>query len=197
MSEQEIFGVLSLAAIIFNTSWYLYKMRTGQIRGHAFSWLLWGVLMMIAAPAMYLDNAGPGAWSISVGAILCLIIAAVSARKGLGYVTRFDWGCLALGIAAIPVWILTGNALYSVLMVTSIDGVGYLPSIRKAWALPYEESLLIWLVNIVGNISTLLAIENYTLITTTYHVMMLVMNSILASVVLYRRTVLGKNKECV
>jgi len=47
-----------------------------------------------------------------------------------------DWYFFLAALAAIPLWLLTRTPLYSVVVVTVIDALAYVPTFRKSWHRP-------------------------------------------------------------
>ena len=59
--------------------------------------------------------------------------------RGEKHVTRGDWIAFLITFFAIPLWVVTSDPLWSVLLVTVIGAVAYYPTFRKSFAKPGEE----------------------------------------------------------
>ncbi len=168
--------------------WLTFK---GKIRPHLFSWVLWGMLTSIAFFAQLSDGAGAGAYITGFTSIMCLAIAALSFWRGEKNITRSDAIAFIAGLSAIPVWVVTNNPLWSVIMVAAIDALGFYPTFRKSWIKPHEEMALVYFLSGFKFAVSLFALEHITLITAFYPCSVILTNwSFLALLLLRRRAVL-------
>ena len=93
---------------------YLWGMYRGEVRPHAFTWLLWGILTGIAYAAQVSDHAGAGSWATGATALICLGIAGAAWRQSrLSNVAPVDWYFFLAALAAIPLWLVTRAPVYS------------------------------------------------------------------------------------
>lgn len=166
-------ALLSIAAHVP----YTRALLKGTNKPHIFTWIIWTVLTCIACAAQIAGNAGPGAWSTAVTVLMCLIITALTFRHGSRDITRSDWCMFIGGLAAIPVWMLTSNPLWAVLIVTAIDALAFAPTWRKSWSKPYEEEISMYGVNVVRHMIAITALSQYALVTALYPAMLLIMNA--------------------
>jgi hypothetical protein len=44
-------------------------------------------------------------------------------------------------MASIPIWYFTADSTWAAILLTSIDAIGFGPTIRKVFAYPYDEDL--------------------------------------------------------
>lgn len=180
-------GTLSALVAVVCYLPYLVDMARGKTRPHMFSWLIWSLVSVIVFAGQQTDNAGAGAWSTGVTSLLCTCIFLYSIVKGDRQVTTLDWICLLIGLCSIPLWALTDTALYSVLLMTVIDMVGFIPTFRKSWHRPHEET---WITFALASLKYLLAVpamSHYSLITTLYPVSVLFSNILFVVMILIRR----------
>ena len=71
-----------------------------------------------------------GVWSLAV----------LAYKYGDKNYTRSDWIALISALSAIPLWLLTNDPLWSVILITMIDIIAFYPTIRKSWIDPRYES---------------------------------------------------------
>src|SRR3954471_17103449 len=102
MPSHEFLGGLATLLGIGSCSIYLWQVLKRKIKPHIFSWFIWGVVEVIGFAAQYAAKAGPGAWTVGVSSIFCLIIAAAGLVHGEKSITRSDWTCLIFALSAIP-----------------------------------------------------------------------------------------------
>jgi hypothetical protein len=169
---------------------YITDTVAGRTKPHAFSWLIWAILTAIGFAAQVADKAGPGSWITGITAAACFLIFGLGVKYGERNITRFDWGCLIFSLAAIPIWIATATPVYAVILITIIDTVGFLPTYRKAWHKPSEETLVTWIVSTIKFFISLFALNNYSLVTVLYPASLVLMNGLFVVMVLWRKRIL-------
>lgn len=132
-----IIGVVLAAQ---NYIFYIHKTLQGVFKPHMFSWGIWTLLSCVAFAAQWVKDAGPGTWQTAFMTVGVAIITVVAYFKGDRNYTRSDWLALAFSLLAIPLWIVTHDPLWSVILVTVIDIVATWPTVRKTWHKPHQES---------------------------------------------------------
>ncbi len=187
MFDKAILGWLSVLIVVVVTLLYLRLVWRGAIKPHLFTWVIWALSTGIAAAGRMSEAAGAGAWGQWAGAAGCVCVALLTWRQGEKDITRGDWWSFLLALAAIPLWLLTDNALLAVLMVTAIDVVGYYPTFRKSWRRPYEEAVFNYIAANVIHVLSVLATEHYSVTNLLFQVTLFVVNSLLVAMLLWRR----------
>ena len=56
-------------------------------------------------------------------------------------VARVDWYFFIAALVSIPLWLITNTPHYSVLLVTLIDVLAFVPTFRKSWRRPNKSSV--------------------------------------------------------
>lgn len=143
--------------------------------------------MIIACIAQLSDGANWGAAHTGFSALICLSVCFLAYQRGEKNITRSDMTCLIIALSAVPIWLLTDNALYAVLIVSSIDLLGFYPTIRKSIHKPHEENALAYYLAASGFVFAILALDNYSWITLSYPAVILFMNIVFPSYLLLRR----------
>ena len=184
-----------LAAIIGTIGFlpYFRNLFAGRTKPHTFSWLIWGILSVITFTAQVVSGAGPGAWIIGVAAALSLAVFVISIFKGEKAITRLDKISLISAVLGIALWIATTNPLWSVVIVSIVDAVGYVPTFRKTYRQPYEETLAMYFLSTVSFVISLFALKVVNLTTALYPTSLITTNVIFISMVLVRRSRIGKS----
>jgi hypothetical protein len=188
--DKSVLGTLSVTVGLISLVPYLVDVVRGRTKPHMFSWLIWGMVMAIACAAQWAADAGPGAWWTLCSALGCLSIAALSLWQGEKNITRSDWWALVFAFLAIPLWYVTEEPLWSVILVTCIDISGYYPTFRKSYLKPYEEHATAFSIGAVGCFISICAMESFTLTTVLYPIMICSMNALLVTMLLLRRRIL-------
>jgi len=189
MSEKEIIGTLAIIIGMASYTIYLWQIYRRAVKPHAFTWVLWGLLMSIGFAAAYAEGAGAGTWVLGLSAIINFVIAALGYFYGERTIPRSDWIALIVALSAIPAWIATSDPLYAVIIVSGIDAVAFWPTFRKSWMKPYEESAFSFSVMTLQFILSIFALEKTTLTTTLYPATIVTLNVLLIAMILWRRKI--------
>lgn len=138
---REWIALISSVLTVYSYVPYFWGIYKKQVKPHLFTWFIWGLLTAIAFVIQLDEGGGIGSFVTAVMALCCVTIAALSIRCGEKQITSSDWAALAVSLAIIPLWIFADEALYSMLLLVTIDTVAFWPTIRKSWHKPHEESI--------------------------------------------------------
>ena len=191
--SNEVLGFVAVAIGLFGNVPYFIGIFKGHIKPHIFSWTIWTLLTGIAAAAQWVDGAGPGMWVTLITCLLCLITVLMAFKMGgKSDITKSDWVAFVSALLAIPVWYLTNNPLWAVIIISVIDFVALYPSIRKGYFKPWDDGISVFALANVKFTLSLFALENISLITTLYPASIIAANTIFILVILIRRRVIPK-----
>ncbi len=167
---------------------YIFSTLKRQSRPHLYTWIIWTMTQVAATLAIIEGDGGLfSAIGIGAAALLSFLIMLLSIPYGTQNVTRFDTVALVVGVAAMLVWWKLDNPVLAILMISLIDGIGFLPTYRKTWHEPWSESLTAWTLFVAGNIFILFALEHYNLLTTVYIVTVTIASVLLILLSKHRR----------
>ncbi len=187
------FWLMAMGIALSANNYYYYFKRTmaGDFKPHMFSWGIWSLLGVIAFSAQYSENAGYGMWQNAFMSLGLTIITILAFFKGNKTYVRSDWVCLAFALSAIPLWIITQNPLWSILLITVIDVVATVPTITKSWKNPHQESSRAFgMAALICGLS-IVSLDVFNMITTFYMATITLLNVFLAVMILYRRKTLS------
>jgi hypothetical protein len=174
--HKALFATAAIAFSIIGFIPYLKSILEGQTKPHICTWFIWSLTMIIAFAAQLNDGAHMGAYHTGFSALICLFVCALAYKHGEKEITRSDAASLVIALSALPIWLITDNALYAILIVLSIDLLGFYPTIRKSIRKPYEENALAYFIAAFSFTMAIAAIENYSLTTTVYPLVIMLMN---------------------
>jgi len=181
-------GIISSVLTVLVAIPYIWDMYRGKTKPHAFSWLIWALVAGIAYFGQALDKGGAGSWNTGMSALFGLIIFLGSLKVGTRDISKLDWFCLWSCILGIALWTITKNLLYTVILASLIDTVAFIPTFRKSYHKPLEETLSIYYLSIVKIAIGMLALENYTTTTTLFPATIVLTNSLFVAMSLIRRS---------
>lgn len=185
----EIIGGLTVVVAIMTYIPYLRDTIKGKVTPHPFTWIIWVTLTAIAYVAQISDNAGPGAWMNAAVLTLGILIILFSFKNGFKQITKFDAGIFAIGVLAIVLWVITQDALWSVILVSIANTIAYIPTFRKSYKQPFEEALYLYSINFFRHGASILALANISVITALFPAVLTINNGALALFLLWRRKI--------
>lgn len=137
------------------------------------------------------DNAGVGAWAIGVSGIVSIFVAYLAyLNRGDISINNTDWFFLTMALSSIPVWYLTADPLWAVIILTLTDLLGFGPTLRKVYKQPYSEPMLFFNLLIVRNTLVIFALEHYSLTTVLFPAAVTAACLLLIMVIIFRRKVI-------
>ena len=171
-------------------------MRAGKTKPHVFSWLIWALATIIIFFAQLADGAGVGAWSIGLSGVLTAYIAFLAYQyRSDTSIAKSDWVFFLLALGSLPLWYFTQDPFWAVVILTTVDTLGFVPTFRKAYHAPYEEQLLLYVVMTVRNLVSIPALEHYSWTTVLFPVVLSVTCLLFIGMVMLRRSRINRLNE--
>ncbi|WP_421847771.1 hypothetical protein [Marinomonas sp.] len=184
-------GIAILLAIIGFVP-YIALILRGQVKPHVFSWVIWGITTTIIFFAQLEAEGGMGAWPIGLSGVITILIAFLAyIKRGDATITKLDWGFLLVALTSLPLWYMTNDPLWTVVILTTVDMVGFGPTFRKAYHRPFEESRVFFILIILRNVCSVAALEAYSVTTVLFPFCLAVGALVLLVILQLRRGVLS------
>lgn len=169
MTYKVLLSALAIALTFFAFLPYIRSILKGKTKPHVFSWVIWGSTTFIVFLAQLADKGGAGAWPIGVSSIITIYVAFLAyIKKSDSTITKTDWLFFIMAMASLPLWFLTSDPLWAVVILTAVDVIGFGPTLRKAYVRPLEEQLLFYMIFVVRNFVSIVALEHYSLTTVLF-----------------------------
>ncbi len=189
--------LISLVAIIITFIAfipYIASIVKGQTRPHAFSWIIWAMVTFVVFLAQLADRGGAGAWPTGFSGIITLVVALLAYLKRTDHmISRSDWLFFVSALMALPLWAITQNPLSAVVILTTVDLLGFIPTFRKAWFYPQEEALLFYNLIALRNGLSILALEHYSVTTVLFPAATGLACLLFTSMVVVSRKIISRN----
>ena len=148
---------------------YIRLILKDEIKPHVFSWVIWSSTTFIVFLAQLKDGGGAGAWPIGVSALITGYVAGLAYMKKADIsITRTDRFFFLSAMLSLPLWYLTADPLSAVVILTVVDVFGFAPTLRKAYAHPFDEDRVFFMLFMVRNLVVILALEHYSLTTVLF-----------------------------
>lgn len=187
-----IIAIFASVLYVFGCIPYFRDIFKKKTKPHLYTWLIWAITQGTAAVALLYGGGKFGSISLIVGTVVVSAIFLLSFKYGTKDITLSDKIILALALLAIIIWWQLDNPLIAVLMISAIDGIGYIPTIRKSFNDPWSETLSSWVVILIVDLLALFANAEYNFLTVSYLAMLFVANMAVVLVCFFRRRVVEK-----
>lgn len=195
MSVKLGIAVVSVIMTLVGYSFYLRDIFANKTKPHAYSWLVWASLTAIAFFGQLSDNAGPGAWVTATTAMISFIIFGLAITKGERNITRSDKLNLAGAGLALLIWFFTNDPVFSIILITIVDFLGFIPTIRKSYHKPQEETLIHYVFAGLKFVLAIIALDNYTITTWLYPASLVAANLLFIPMLIIRRRQLASKRK--
>jgi len=187
--------ILSGAAIVLTIVAFVPYVRAilnGATRPHVFSWVIWGATTFVVFLAQLEGKGGVGAWPIGISGSITIVIAVLAwVKRADVTITGTDWLFLAAALSSLPLWYLTSDPLWAVVILTTVDVLGFGPTIRKAYHYPHSESVLFFALFAARNLLVVMALEHYSVTTVLFPAVIAAACMLLMALLTYRRRALA------
>src|SRR3989344_683850 len=182
-----ILGLTAIALTLLGYLPYLKDTISKKTTPHIYTWFIWGLVTAIAYGLQVNAGAGIGSWVTLVVAIVCFIIFGFGLKNGNRDITKSDTTFFILSILAMFLWLIAKQPLFSVLLVSFIDMLGFIPTIRKSWKNPFSETLISYEINSVRHGLSILALQEYNIVTWLYPATWVLANGLFSLMLIIRR----------
>lgn len=186
----ELVVILGLAAGligVLDTIPYVRDTLRGSTRPHRGTWLIWGVLAVVASLSQYADGAS---WSLvmaGVQAVLTSLVFGLSIRRGEGGVSRADITMIAIAGGGVIGWIAADEPLVATACVVAADLIGAGLMVPKTYRDPHSETLITFAFASVGGALAAGAVGAIDVSLLLYPVYYCVINGAIALLIWERR----------
>lgn len=173
---------------------YLRDAITKRVTPHPYTWLVWSIVSGITFFGQIAKGAGIGALPTGVAEAFTIAIFVYSLQYGFKNVIKSDNYFLAAALLGLVPWLITKDPTVSVIVAVSIDLVAFTPTIRKTWIKPETETPILFGANVLRHVLTLFSLRSYNIATTLHSIAMIVTNSIMTGIILFKKTSLNRAK---
>ena len=115
--------------------------------------------------------------------VLCLI-------KKHSPVTKIDTLFLVLALIATYLWLIADQPILSIILVSTANILAFVPTIRKSWKKPNQETLFTYFINSLRFTASAIAVGNYSVVTVLFPICGATTNAFIGTYLLIRRRIL-------
>ncbi|MCV6636688.1 hypothetical protein [Candidatus Albibeggiatoa sp. nov. NOAA] len=190
---KEMLSIIAIVLTFVAFFPYIRAILRDQIKPHVFSWIIWSLTTYIVFFAQLADGAGVGAWPTGISGLITLYVALLAYQRcSDSSIVLADWFFFILALTALPLWFLTADPFWAVLVLSLTDLLGFIPTLRKAYMSPFDEQLIFFVLMAIRSAVSIAALEHYSATTVLFPAMIVVVCIIFIIMVSMRRAILRK-----
>ncbi len=171
---------------------YLKDTLSGKTLPHVYTWFIWATVTAIAYALQVSAGAGPGSWITLAVVCVSYLIFILGFKSGKKQIARIDTVFFVLALIALGLWLIARQPVLSIILVATVDMLGFVPTIRKSWNKPYTETLFSYELNTIRHGLSLFALEQYSIVTWLYPLSWTIANGIFSIILILRRKAVPK-----
>ena len=194
LDTKDLMGLVSVIIPLFGYGIYLRSVLRGQTKPHLFSWIVWTLSTGIMFVAQWQGGAEAGCWVTGMTTVLCGLVAGYAFLRGEKNITRSDWVALYGALMIIPVWWITKNVLWAVILSVVIEVMAFFPTFRKSWSKPWEENSILYMLEVLKWTIAFFALGHYSPATVIYPSSLVITNMAFVLMIMGRRKILAKTQ---
>jgi hypothetical protein len=184
---KNLIGIIAIFLTFFGYVPYIKDTIKGKTHPHIYSWFLWATISAIAFALQISHGAGIGGFVTLAAALVCYVICFFGIRSGKKDITKSDTVFLILTLIALVIWLLAKQPVLSVILLSITEMLAFIPTIRKSWNKPLTETLSSYIMNTIRFTLGIIALQNYSIITSLYPVTWLLANGLFSILLIVRR----------
>lgn len=185
-------GIIAIALALIEYVPYLIDTLRRKTKPHVYSWFVWSLVTALAFGLQVSHGGGLGSIVTVAAVVPQFIIFFLAIKHGTKNITTKDTIFLILSLTAIVLWLLARQPILSVILVALIDMLGFVPTIRKSWHKPHQETVSTFGLNSLRHALGILALSNYNFVTLLYPLSVGAVNGSFSVFLIVRRLQLPK-----
>ena len=190
--SKTIIGVIAIVLTFIGYAPYIRDIFLGKTKPHVFSWLIWTIVTTIIYALQISAGAGPGSWVTLAVALTLFLVFLLGLKNGSKDIRKIDVVFLLAAVLALVLWRVVEQPVISIILLSSIDMLGFAPTIRKSWNDPYSETLSFYVITAFRHGLSIFALAEYNIVTYLFPIAWVIANVLFAIMLIVRRSVIKK-----
>lgn len=174
-------GIASVIANIVGFVPYIKGILARHIKPQRITWGVWTVLTCIISFNQVQNGGGYSSYFFASTSLLVAIVFLLSVKYGTGGKGKLDFVSLIAALLLLVVWAFTSDTRTTTLIAITIDFVGAVPTVYKAYTQPETEAYFQWILAALAGVFSILAVNSGDYILFAYPVYIISMNSVIVS----------------
>lgn len=191
-SLQSYIGIVAGVLIFLSYFSYTFSTIRGTTKPNRATWFTLAVISSVLAVSYFDLGARSTFWAAGGAALGTILIALLSIKYGTGGWSLLEKMCMGFSLLSLIFYILSDNALVTLLLGIGMDGAALVPTVMHAYAKPHEEDKAAWTLTFTADILAVLAIDQRTFSIIIYPLYMVLVNGMIAALLYRRQLALGK-----
>ena len=184
---KEFLGIAAMVLALIAYVPYIRDVLKSKTKPHVYSWFIWGLLSLLIAALQIKKGAGPGAYMTLFTGLISLYIFTLGLRNGRKDITRIDTVVFITALIATGIWLFADQLLTSMILLIGADALASMPTFRKSWHKPREETLVFWAISPIRHAISVGAIASYNAVTLLNPLTWVVINTSFVLMLIFRR----------
>ena len=186
--------ISSILWIIITFIWYFYYIKEiyrWDNKPHLYSWVIWGTVLSIWFAIQIYHNWWYWSYVTFVEALLGISIALIAIKKWEKNITNWDKLSFLGAFISIFFWLVLNQPIISVILIILIDFLWFLPTYRKSYLKPFEESVSVYIAWSILFTFAIIWLREYSFLTYAYPLAIVILDSTLVMMILVRRQLIS------
>ncbi len=166
---------------------YVSDILKGKTKPHSFTWFVWAFVGGIVFALQVFGGAGVGSWSILAGTVICVVIFFLSLRIGKKDIQHSDIVFLGLSLVALFLWLVVKQPVWSIILITAVDFIAFVPTVRKSWNNPHTETLFTYEIFVLRHGLSVFALQQINILTALNPIAWVFANLLFSMILVVRR----------
>lgn len=188
------FIILTLG-FLASSIWYIFYLKDmflGTSKPHLFTWLIWAITGYIWFGIQIMNWWWLGSLIMLYFAVIPSIIVVYALFKWEKNIAQIDYLFLTIAGISIVFWVLLDMPIVSIILLLSIDIMAYLPTVRKSYMQPFDETLSLFALVNIWYLASILTFDELIFVNYSYPAALIFINVLFISYILIRRKQLQK-----
>lgn len=186
---REVLTILAICISLFGYVPYIIDSIKGKTKPHSFSWFTWSLISFLAFGIQLSKGGSSGSYINLFMGLICTVNFINGLRYGIKNIKLVDIIAFILAIIAVVLWLIVSQPLLSIILIVFIDSMSFIPTFRKSWNKPNEETIVTWILSVIKNILNIFALEVVSFTTAVYPIYSLIVNGMFVLMLFYRKKV--------
>lgn len=186
---KQALGIITILLAFIGYIPYFWDTILGKTKPHIISWLLWTIVSFLAFALQWSKGSGPGAYANFAMGIISLTLFFLSLRNGIINIKKTDIVSFIMAIIAIFLWLIVNQPIWSIILVVLIDFFSFIPTLRKSWNHPRQETLSTWILTVIRQFLILFSIQSINFVTIFFPLYAFICNIFFITELIVRRKI--------
>lgn len=180
-------AAISVGFLLAGYYFYLRDSFAGRTKPHPYHWLVSTFLSAIVFALLFKSGAGLASIPVFLTIFTSFALFLIAIKTRATPITRIDTVCFVLAIVSIAAWLVADNPAAAIVLVTAADVLAFMPTVRKSFHRPYEESMALYVLCTFRFVFGVVALSTFSFVTVFELIVWIFGNGLFALFLWFRR----------